>query len=296
MRITRRSFLASATACLPARLWARTEIEFGGRQVLSLSDGHLELPMEFIFGTIPEEERSAILTAHGLSTTGPLIAPCNVTLLRDGDRITLFDVGAGPDFQTSAGQLFQALEAAGVTPEQITDVVFTHAHPDHLWGLLDDFDDLRFPQARHFIGRIEYDYWTDPATVETIGPARTAFAVGAARRLEVIDEIAIRIEDGDQLDGGITALLTPGHTPGHLSFDLGGLLVTGDCIGNGHVSFDRPAALLGSDQDPQLAADTRVALMRRLAEAGTPILGFHLPAGGIGKIVSAGAAYRFEPA
>ena len=87
----------------------------------------------------------------------------------------------------TAGKVLDTLEAAGVSAEEITHVIFTHAHPDHIWGLLDDFDEPAFPEAAYLMGRDEWDYWWNPDTVNTIGEARAAFAVGAKRRLEPIE-------------------------------------------------------------------------------------------------------------
>ena len=293
MNLTRRTFLAASAAALPTRLWSGVEADFGGRRVLSLSDGHLELPPDFILAGLSPDQIAALRLAHGLPE-GPLIAPCNVTLLRDGDNTVLFDVGAGHDFQSTAGRLTEALEAAGLTPPDITHVVFTHGHPDHLWGLLDEFDEPFFPQAQHFIGGVEFDYWTDPETVNTIDASRTTFAVGAKRRLDTLADMFERIGDGDTPLPGVTARATTGHTPGHLSFDLGDIFVTGDCIGNAHIAFDQPEFPTASDQNPPEAAETRARLMANLAASGQPILGFHLTDGGIGRIVTADAGYRFE--
>lgn len=295
MRLTRRHFLAASAALVPARAWSATELDLGARSLVTLSDGHLELPPDFIFGLLPPAEAEAVRAAHGIGA-GPLISPCNVTLLRDGTNTVLFDVGAGPDFMASAGRLHEALGLLGLAPQDVTHVVFTHGHPDHLWGLLDEFDEPVFSEAQHFMGGAEFSYWTDPATVDSIGAARAVFAVGASRRLDVLADTITLIEDGDSPIPGITARLTPGHTPGHLAFDLGEALLTGDSIGNPHLAFDRPTALTGSDQDPELAAETRSRLMQELAASGQPMIGFHLPDGGIGKVVAEGAAYRFEVA
>jgi glyoxylase-like metal-dependent hydrolase (beta-lactamase superfamily II) len=105
----------------------------------------------------------------------------------------------------------------GITPEDITHVLFTHAHPDHLWGLLDEFDEPVFPEGRACDGQAEFDYWTDPATVASIGEARTTFAVGAERRLSAIAGSLRLVEGGAEVLPGITARLTPGHTPGQAS-------------------------------------------------------------------------------
>ncbi|MEY8842617.1 MBL fold metallo-hydrolase, partial [Cribrihabitans sp. XS_ASV171] len=165
MTLTRRRFLTTSSltlAGLAARpVWAATEITLGEAKVTTLSDGHLSLPREFIFGPMPEEELQSVLTDLNVPE-GALTPPCNVTLLQDGERTVLFDVGSGQFFMPSAGELLDALDAVGLSPEDVTDVVFTHGHPDHLWGVLDDFDEPLFTNARHMMGRDEWDYWWDP--------------------------------------------------------------------------------------------------------------------------------------
>ncbi len=298
--IKRRSFLTLSTSValsslLPLRLWAGTTAKLGGLRIDTLSDGNLVLPPAFAFADIDPALVEAAIARHGLDPN-ELTPPCNVTLLRDGTRTILFDVGSGTEFMPSAGKLPEALDVLGVTPEEITDVVFTHGHPDHLWGLLDDFDEPVFPDANFYMGAKEYAYWTDPETVNQIGEARASFAVGAARRLEAIADRINQIEDGDVILDKIKARLTPGHTPGHLSFEIGGdekLMIIGDAIGNHHIAFDAPKQPLPSDQAPDEAAETRAALLGELADSGMAIVGFHLPEGGIGKVERDGEGYKF---
>jgi glyoxylase-like metal-dependent hydrolase (beta-lactamase superfamily II) len=84
--------------------------------------------------------------------------PCNVTLVRTLTETILIDVGAGPHFMPGAGTLAENMEAAGIDRKSITKVVFTHAHPDHIWGVLDDFDDApMFPNASYVISSAELD-------------------------------------------------------------------------------------------------------------------------------------------
>ncbi len=300
--LTRRHFLTSATAALatpllPRRVWAGTSLTLGDFQIDTLSDGNLVLPGDFILGGMPQDEMAAIVAKYGLPTD-QLTPPCNVTLLRDGTNTVLFDVGAGPDFQPSAGKLLEAFDALGLTVEDVTHVLFTHAHPDHLWGLLDEFDEPLFPNATHMIGQAEFDYWTDPDTVNTIGEARTTFAVGAARRLAVIADATTFITDGAEVLPGVAAHLTAGHTPGHMAFELRSgseaVMVVGDAIGNHHVAFERPDWASGSDQDKDMAAATRRRLLDRLAAEQMALIGFHLPGGGIGRAESlADGGFRF---
>ncbi len=300
--LTRRHFLTASAATLaaplaPRRLWAASTLTLGERRIDTLSDGNLALPPDFILGGLPEAEQQEIRARFGLPD-GVLTPPCNVTLLRDGTNTVLFDVGSGPDFQPSAGKLAEALSALDLTFEDVTHVLFTHGHPDHLWGLLDDFDEPLFANAQHMIGQVEHDYWTDPETATTIGGARASFAAGASRRLAVIADSIRLLADGEEVLPGVTARLTPGHTPGHLAFEIAGpapAMVLGDCIGNHHIAFERPDWASLSDQDPELAATTRSTLLDRLASDGHSIIGFHLPEGGIGRVERTETAYRFVP-
>ncbi len=296
---TRRHVLTAATAALagaalPRRLWAGSTLILAGVRIDTLSDGSLVLPGDFILGGMPQDEMSAIVAKYGLPTD-QLTPPCNVTLLRDGTNTVLFDVGSGPDFLPSAGKLAEAMEVLGLAAEEVTHVLFTHGHPDHLWGLLDEFDEPVFPAAEFVMGQAEFDYWMDPATVDSIGEARASFAVGAARRLAVIADVVRLVGDGEEVLPGITARLTAGHTPGHMAFEIGsgGAMVVGDAIGNHHVALERPDWASGSDQDAEMAAATRVALLERLAAEGMPMIGYHLPGGGIGRVERAESGFRF---
>lgn len=299
----RRGFILSAAAgalLMPRRSWAMTELDLGGGTLTTLSDGYLELPGSFILGDMPQPELLEILERYDLAGQRETITPeCNLALYRDGTNTVLFDAGAGPDFMPSAGKILDALDAAGLDPEDITHVVFTHAHPDHLWGVLDDFDEPLFANATHMMGRVEHDYWMDPDTIESIGAARQSFVAGALRRLEALPQIDL-FEADQEILPGILSIATYGHTPGHMAFQVqgatGGAIVLGDAIGNHHIGFERPDWASGSDQNPEEAAATRVALLDRITADDLTIAGFHLPDGGIGRAEKLGdAQYRFVP-
>jgi len=299
--ITRRKLIQSVpaglvAASLPLPVWSATTMSLGSMQIDVLSDGNLVLPRNTNVNDLHADELSKILQKYGIS--GDQRTPdCNVTLIRDGDRVILIDVGSGPEFMASAGRLQDALTAIDVDPYDVTHVVFTHAHPDHLWGLLDDFEDPAFPNATYLIGKSEWDYWIDPETVNTIGEARTTFAVGARRRLALIEDNITFFKDGEEILPGIAARATFGHTPGHMAFHIAqgsnNLMVLGDCVGNHHVAFERPEWRAGSDQDGDLGAATRVALLDQVASENMSIIGYHMPYPGIGRAEKRGDGYIF---
>lgn len=299
MDLTRRHFIA-AGAALPLAIglprWAKAEMSLGKATVTTVSDGNLVLPGDFIFGPMPQDKLMPLLKDLGQSAE-QLEPECNLTLYRDGTNTVLFDAGAGSNFMPSAGQLRDSLDAAGVAPEDISHVVFTHAHPDHIWGLLDDFGDPMFAEAVHMMGRTEWDYWWNPETVNTIGDARAAFAVGAKNRMEAIEDAVEFFDDGQEILPGIAAVSTPGHTPGHMSFELrngsDSAMVIGDAIGNHHVAFARPDWPSGSDQDAEMAIQTRRMLFDRLTSEDLTLIGFHLPSGGVGRAEAAENGFRF---
>lgn len=291
----RREFMAlsAATVLLPRAGFAASELALSDGKLITLSDGNLTLPGDFVLADMDPAMATAMRQKYNLATDS-YTPPCNVTLYQDGSRNVLFDVGAGPDFMPSAGKLDEALDAIGLTHDDITHVVFTHAHPDHLWGLLDDFDEPQFAKAEYLIGQAEFDYWTNPETVATIGEARTTFAVGAARRLEAIADQLQFFSDGDEPVSGVMARLSAGHTPGHMSFIVGGkAMVIGDAISNNFVAFEQPGFASPSDQDPDMAAATRVALLDQITADGLTIAGFHLPGGGIGTVTRQGDSYTY---
>lgn len=297
---TRRQMIAStaavaASSALPGHVVA--ELALGSGTLTTVSDGSLTLPGEFIFAPMPKDELKPILDAYGIGQER-LTPDCNVSLYRDGTNTVLFDVGSGPDFQPTAGALSESLAAIDLSADDVTHVVFTHAHPDHIWGLLDDFDDPLFANATYMMGRAEWDYWWNPETVNTIGEARAAFAVGAKRRMEAIEDAVEFFDDGQEILPGIAAVASVGHTPGHMAFEVrngsSSALVVGDAIGNHHVAFARPGWESGSDQDAATAAQTRLKLFDRIIAEKLPIIGYHLPDGGIGRVEpGSDGGYRF---
>lgn len=306
MIVTRRRLLQTGGAAMAAAggmvpVWAHASTQVGAMQIDTLSDGNLVLPRNFILGAVPEEEAAAILDSFDIAGDS-FTADCNLTLMRDGTNTVIFDAGSGPNFMPSAGKLLVAMDALGVDPAEVTHVLFTHAHPDHLWGALDDFDEPFFMNAAHLIGAEELAYWMDPETVNTIGTERQAFAAGASRILETLDDYGVleTFDDGAEVLPGITARQFGGHTPGHMVFDLNsegaGPTVVGDVIGNHHLAFARPGWPSGSDQDPEAGIVSRSALLAELAESGRSLIGYHLPFPGIGTAVADGDGYRFVAA
>ncbi|ESR27277.1 MBL fold metallo-hydrolase [Lutibaculum baratangense] len=305
-RPTRRQVLGGAAGFVAAAAWRvpavraaiADPVALGEAEATILTDGHLNLPLSFALPEQRAEEIAALLEPHGLPTDA--IRPdCNITLFRTADRLVLLDAGAGPMFQDTAGRLPESLAEAGIGAEDITDIIFTHGHPDHLWGVIDDFDEPVFPEASYWVPQAEWDFWRADDTLSNMPEAGKAFVVGARNRFDAIEERVSLVKPGDEPVPGVEAIDTSGHTPGHTSYMLHGngesMLVVGDAISHPVISFEKPGWHSGADQDREKGAATRRALLERIVVDNARIVGFHLPYPGIGTAERQGEAYRFVP-
>ncbi|GGK29621.1 MBL fold metallo-hydrolase [Salinarimonas ramus] len=301
--------LAAASPLSPARAQApATALEpgagayrfnVGDIRVTVLGDGRLELgPVGDTVPGVDAETVAALFSENGLEA-GPLATAANVVLIETGDRRILLDAGSGSGFQPTAGRLPASLAAAGVAPETIDTVVVTHVHPDHAWGLVDEAGAPVFGAAEHVIGEADLAFWTDPATRAAF-PAAFHFLVdGNVRVLSAIEGSTTAAADGREVAPGVTLMATPGHTPGHMAVALSSgdakLLVIGDVATHPIVSLSRPDWGFVFDADPQTAAATRKRVLDMAASDAWPVLAYHFPFPGVGRIVAAGEGYRSVP-
>ena len=301
--INRRTLLKSAAALAAGATtpWASSarasEFELGSAKILTLSDGQMSLPFDRVIAGDLKPEVKAFLMENEISLEGRT-SDLNLTLLRDGDRTVLFDIGSGSNFLDGTGTLLDSMDELGVDPEEVTHVVFTHAHPDHLWGVLDDMDDPTLPNAQYMISDVEWDYWTGDKATKELPEELLSFAAGAKRYLSAIENNITQFKAGEEILPGIQAVASHGHSPGHTSFEVRNgsesVMVVGDAIAHELISFAKPDWYAGSDQNKAEGAATRVKLLDRLTADKTRMIGYHLPDGGFGHVEKVGnKGYRF---
>jgi glyoxylase-like metal-dependent hydrolase (beta-lactamase superfamily II) len=298
--LTRRTVLAlgAATVIPNGTLSAAPHrLKLGEFDITVLSDGHLTVPTRFLARNASEAEIASSIGV-GAATVTP---PCNVTLVRTPKEAILIDVGSGPHYMPGAGKLAENMEAAGIDRHSISKVVLSHDHPDHLWGLLDDFDDTpMFPNASYLISAAELNFWLDRDAISRLPEDRQNFAAGARRNLERIEDKLQTIEPGQDVAAGMRVLDTSGHTAGHICVELSsgreGLVVLSDALTHPIISFAHPDWMPAADHhDPQRAAVVRKTLLDMLATDRQRVIGFHLPFPGTGIVERSGSSYRFVP-
>ena len=271
----------------------------GAFGVTVLSDGHLPRPTD-LYAVDPGQDGLRSFLRERRQPEESTYSHCNHVMVETGDATVLFDIGSGDKLTPTVGRLIENMEAAEIDPADVTHLALTHAHPDHVWGMMDDFgDEKRAPEAEVSIGAAEFDWWMKDGRIDDVPAEDQGMVVGAQNALgAVADEIRL-MQPGDAVVSGVTAMDSPGHTAGHRSFmvesDGHQLIVIGDALVNPYISFEQPDWRFGRDQDQDQAAATRRRLLDMAATDGIAVIGYHLPFPGVGYVARAGEGFRFIP-
>ena len=280
---------------------SRYALRVGDIDVLVISDGVLPIPAPTLATNADSADLASWLDDMFLPDV--LDWPLNVVVVRSGGRTVLIDAGLGvefPDFPR-AGMLALRLEAAGIDPASVTDVVLTHLHMDHVGGLLGDGLRGRLrPDLRVHVAAAEAEFWESPDFSRTSMPPGVPDALRsvASRFLDEYRSQLRPFEAEYEVAPGVVACRTGGHTPGHSVVRLasGGdrLTFAGDAVFQ--VAFDRPEWFNGFEHDPEEAARVRVRLLRELAATGEPLVATHLSFPSVCRVAVAGDVFRCVPA
>jgi glyoxylase-like metal-dependent hydrolase (beta-lactamase superfamily II) len=294
------SVAAMTTDAAPPAAAAQFQpFKIGSYNAVALKDGSLEEPVDgksFIVGQSNKAVR-AVLKAGG-APVDHFEFSIQPLLVHAVDRVLLFDTGAGSFFGDIAGKLPDSMKAAGETPVSVTDIFISHAHGDHIGGLVTSAGALAFPHATIHISAPDWKWLSGLSTDEAknFGIQQVSVLVSAIRPKVVAFE-----PGADLLPGVVKAVELKGHTPGHSGYLIGSgadsVLVFGDAMHSYVVSVRRPSWHVAYDGDQQLGARTRVALVKSSVASGQRLYAEHFPFPGIGKIVKDkdGATWQPEP-
>ncbi|WP_027341601.1 MBL fold metallo-hydrolase [Hamadaea tsunoensis] len=252
--------------------------ELGDLQVISLRDGYIDMPPT----RLRDEEGRPLgeLPAAVPIVGGNLRLSVNAFFVTDGTRSVLVDTGASDNWHDpTMGLIYDALDEAGIDRTHITDVAVTHNHEDHVSGLIAPDGSQAFPQLERV--------W--------IGAGDTSVFTG---RLEPVRDRVVPVSERVAINNWITAVPTPGHTPGHTVYDVHGaaghLLIWGDTVHVPTLQFDRPNVTWEFDGDQPQARAARADLLRQLAQPDHFVAGAHLDSPGIARVTPAGDGYTLE--
>lgn len=238
--------------------------------------------------TGPEEstERFAQEVAR-CTTDGRLAIPYNVLLLSRNGQHTLIDAGPGASDKAPC-RVLEAIGLLGLSADDVSTVILTHAHFDHMGGLLDRQGKPVFARARHVVMAEERAFWT--AVAPDFSRMRMGFQGMLKQARRVFELVPFEtVGDRTEIVPGITAILTPGHTPGHMTLRIvsegQSLCHIADTCHHGGILIQNPHWSLGSDVDGEQAIRSRLALFGEITARKERVFGFHLPFPGVGQIV-----------
>lgn len=258
-------------------------VQVGPARCTVLEVGTFDMSADVLFASAPRDERDAALDRHGLPVEPIVFHVLPLVVDLDGRRVVI-DPGALED-----GAMARALEAAGIAPESVDAVVITHGHADHYGGVVAADGGPFFPRARHHLQRVEWEHWTAPDNPEP-GHAETF------RRLLVPLRELFDLADGPaEPVPGFRVVPTPGHSPGHQAVVVADrLLHTGDAVLT-VLGVERPEWVASFELWPDDVVATRRALLTSAADDGLVTMLCHTPSPGLGRVVTDGDGYAWQP-
>lgn len=242
--------------------------------------------------------------------SGKLMSSMHSWLLRVGGHIILIDTACGNGKVRSepAFQRFHMLNLpyldrladCGVKPEDVTLVINTHLHVDHVgWNTRLEGEQWvpTFPNARYIMGRAELAHWRDPE-----GGLR-AHPMGAPVIIDSVDPVIDAglvdlIDFNEEILPGISVQPMQGHTAGQMAVHVSShgetALFTGD-------TFHQPMQVYRPDwssrfcEKPEVANATRHALFDQAAETNAVLFPAHAGVPHAGRVVREGTDFTFVP-
>jgi glyoxylase-like metal-dependent hydrolase (beta-lactamase superfamily II) len=268
----------------------------GDAQITVVSDGLLPLgPPKGTFTGTSDDEIKKMLTDNFLSPDN-IVLEQNSPIVNMGYKLVLFDTGMGASkmFGSGTGRQQKRMAEAGIKPEDIDAVVFSHAHIDHIGGVVDDAGKVLFPNAQFYIAQSDHEYWTDEGK---LGSALKDFIVHARTNLLPVRDKLVFFKDGQEFLPGVQALAAPGHTVGHHIFMVssGGksFAFLGDLTHHQILLLEKPRMQFSYDTDPNQAAESRVKMLDMLAANKIPVMSYHYPWPGYGHVVKTGEGFHY---
>ena len=261
-------------------------VRIGDAEIISVTDGHIHFTPSDFFPSVDSGEWAA----HSDQLTADGLIRMNVGsfVIRVGDDVALVDTGLGegdhPFDNSEWGLLASDMAGKGISPDEVNTVIITHLHRDHVgWNMIEK-DGARtpfFPNAGYYIPKADWDVFTRRAGMRM-------FSYINEQVTPLMELGALEFVEGEQpITDNLTALPTPGHTPGHTSVLVSSAgesaVVLGDAAHipvQAHHTDWSPRA----DTNPELSRQHRAELFDRMEKDHSLVVSGHFPVPGFGRL------------
>ena len=269
----------------------------GDFKVTALLDGYFEMPTNFIQGYDETAAKESTKQSYRRFTTGSISVPVNAYVINTGTEMILLGAGTPTFMGATLGQLPANMAAAGIKPDDITKILLTHTHPDHVAALAKQDGSKAFKNATLMCSETEWNFIHNDE-VRNASPEDFKGMIDYARSALAPYKDDRKTFSGEkELFPGIMSSPLPGHTPGHTGYELNSkgekLFFWGDVTHFSTLQFANPDWKVIFDVDADLALKTRRAIFERASNERLAIAGAHVDFPGIGYVEKSGDAYRY---
>lgn len=305
----RRKFLKSSTVLtglfpfLPINQFIPSNTNFVMDEVVKIKVGQFNctifrdlmfkyLAKDFFINASQEEVNQELVKYRTSPDNIP--SPFIAMLLQQNDKKILVDTGVGflekplvfrGNTYAFKGRLHQLLEQENIKKEDITDVVITHFHPDHVGGIITENGKLNFPNAQFHMHDEEWNYWHSSQSDNQ--PALFKYFI--EKNITLLKSFNLNLFKGDfvSLLPGVTAVKVDGHTPGQVALDIHSdsehLLYISDAFLH-PLHIEKLDWQTNYDLDYEKAKQSRVKLIELAYKNNMLVNAFHFDFPGLGRI------------
>jgi glyoxylase-like metal-dependent hydrolase (beta-lactamase superfamily II) len=248
----------------------------------------------------PKADVNAVLEADFLAKD-KVTHSYTPVVINTGSKLVAIDTGLGlgmfEQSKGAVGQYHSNLQAAGIDRNAVDVVIISHFHGDHINGLVGPENKPAFPNAEVMVPEVEAAFWADESNATKL-PEPIRPQMGNVKRvMGVVGGKVTKYQAGKEIVPGITAIATPGHTPGHTSHVVASgnskVLVQADVTAGAATLFVRnPNWQPLFDTDKPQAVETRKKLYDMAASEKMMVQGFHFPFPCVAYVEKSGSGYR----
>lgn len=273
----------------------------GSFSCAAIRDGGGRYPLAVLLTNLPTNIYEPWLRARGEDiATADL--PFTCLFVDTGRERVLIDTGIGAESAgPTPGRLLDLLKSIGVGPEQIDIVILSHAHPDHVGGILMADGRAAFPRARYVMSQREWDFWSSSTEVaeQRMDESLKASMLGAVRKYVFPLRERLEFLKGEaEIVAGVKAIEAFGHSPGHMAIEINSegekLLFVADAMLH-PLNLQYPDSRSAMDHIPTEMVATRLRLFEKAAKEKCLVSTAHFAFPGLGRVLQKGDRWEWQP-